>query len=149
ASVGVFIEDSQRRFGLTPLGDCLRSDLPGSQWAMAINNGEGHYRAYGELLHSVRTGQSAFEKLHGIGIFDYLSQNQEQARLFDESMVGVHGRETAAMVDAYDFSGIRVLADIGGGNGSTLIGVLRSNPGLRGILFDLPGVTERARSQIA
>lgn len=52
------------------------------------------------------------------------------------------------MLDAYDFSGIRVLADIGGGNGSVLTAVLKQYPDLRGILFDLPGVAERAKAQI-
>jgi hypothetical protein len=149
ASVGIFAADDRGRFGLTPLADCLRSDVPGSQRAMAITAGEEHYQAWGELLYSVRTGQTAFDKLYGLPIFDYLSKHPEQAKLFDETMVGVHGRETGAMLDAYDFSGIRVLADIGGGNGSLLTGVLGKHPALRGILFDLPGVTGRARSNIA
>lgn len=149
ASIGVFTEDEQHRFALTPLSECLRSNVPGSQWARAICNGEEQYQAYGQLLHSVRTGKPAFEKLYGTGLFDYLSSHAEQARLFDEMMVGVHGRETAAMVEAYDFGGIHVLADIGGGNGSTLIGILHAHPALRGVLFDLPGVAERARANIA
>jgi hypothetical protein len=60
-------------------------------------------------------------------------------------MVGVHGRETAAMLEAYDFSSVRVLADIGGGNGSLLTAVLKRYPAMQGILYDLPSVTERAK----
>src|SRR5258708_1999027 len=149
ASVGVFVEDDRRRFGLTPLAECLRSDVPGSQWAMAVMNGEEHYASWGELLHSVRTGQPAFEKLFGAGVFDFLSRDPEKARIFDEAMVGVHGRETAAMLDSYHFSGVGVLADIGGGNGSLLSAVLKRYPNLRGLLFDLPGVSERARANLA
>jgi O-methyltransferase domain/Dimerisation domain len=149
ASVGVFVEDDRHRFALTPLAECLRSDVPGSQWAMAVMNGEEHYLSWGELLYSVQTGKPAFEKLFGAGVFDFLSRDPEKARIFDEAMVGVHGRETAAMLDAYDFSGVRVLADVGGGNGSLLTGVLKKYPGLRGILFDLPGVAERARANLA
>lgn len=148
ASVGVFAEDGQGRFSLTPLGECLRSDVPGSQRAMAITAGELFYPAWGELLYSVQTGGTAFEKVYGQPVFDYLSQNPAQARLFDETMVGVHGRETVAMLDAYDFTGVRVLADIGGGNGSVLTAVLKQHPALRGILFDLPGVAERARTNV-
>jgi ubiquinone/menaquinone biosynthesis C-methylase UbiE len=148
ASLGVFAEDDRHRFALTPLGECLRGDVPGSQRAMAITSGEEHYRAWGELLYSVRTGQTAFDKLYGLPVFDYLARHPEQAKLFDETMVGVHGRETAAMLEAYDFSGIKVLADIGGGNGSLLTGVLRAYPSMKGILFDLPGVAERARSNL-
>jgi len=110
--------------------------------------GELYYAAFGELLYSVRTGKVAFDKVYGLPIFDYLGQHPEQAGLFDETMVGVHGRETAAMLAAYDFSGIRVLADIGGGNGSVLTTVLQKHPDMRGILFDLPGVAERARAKL-
>jgi hypothetical protein len=63
-------------------------------------------------------------------------------------MIGVHGRETAAMVEAYDFSGIGVVADIGGSKGAVLIALLNKYPQMRGILFDLPGVAERARAEI-
>ena len=121
--------------------------MPGSQRAMAIMMGEEQYRCWGDLLDSVRTGQTAFERLYGQPIFDYLAEHPEQARVFDAAMTGIHGRETAAMLDAYDFSGIGVLADIGGGNGSTLVGILERHPEMRGILFDLPGVAERAGAE--
>jgi O-methyltransferase len=111
-------------------------------------SGEEHYRAWGELLYSVQTGNPSFEKLYGMPVFEFLSKNIEQAKIFDAAMVGVHGRETAAMIDAYDFSGITVLADIGGGNGSLLTGVLKKYPEMRGILYDLPQVSERARANL-
>src|SRR5262249_20251123 len=102
ASVGVFVEDERHRFSLTPLAECLRSDVPGSQQALAIMTGEELYRAWGELLYSVRTGKTAFDKVFGLPFFDFLSKNPDQARTFDAAMVGVHGREAAAMADAYD-----------------------------------------------
>jgi len=146
ASMGAFAEDDQRRFSLTPLAECLRSDVPGSQRSLAIMTGEEHYQAFGQLLYSVQTGKIAFDKLYGMPVFDFLQRHPEQAKVFDEAMVGVHGRETAAMLDAYDFSGIRVLADIGGGNGSVLTTILKKHPDMWGILFDLPGVAERAKA---
>ena len=148
ASMGVFSEDSEARFSLTPLAECLRTDAPGSQRALAIMCGEEHYQAWGELIYSVQTGKTAFEKLYGMPIFDFLSKNLDQAKTFDAAMVGVHGRETSAMTDAYDFSGIGVLADVGGGNGSLLTTVLNKYPVMRGILYDLPGVTERAKANL-
>jgi len=148
ASLGVFAEDSEGRFALTPLAECLRSDLPGSQNALAVMSGEEHYKAWGELLYSVQTGKIAFDKLFGMPCFDFLSQNVEQAKVFDAAMVGVHGRETSAMTDAYDFSDIKVLADIGGGNGSLLMSVMKKHPSMRGMLYDLPGVVDRARPAI-
>jgi O-methyltransferase domain/Dimerisation domain len=144
ASLGIFAEEPGQRFALTPAAEPLRRDVPGSQWAMAVMMGEEHYRVWGELMYSVRTGKIAFDKVYGQPVFEYLSQNPEQAAIFDKAMTGVHGRETSATADAYDFSSFKAIADIGGGNGSTLCGILKRHPGLHGTLFDLPGVIERA-----
>jgi hypothetical protein len=148
ASLGVFAEDAGGRFRLTPAAEPLRRDVPGSQWAMAVMMGEEHYRSWGELLYSVRTGKIAFDKIFGQPVFEFLSEHPEQAALFDQAMVGVHGRETAAMVDAYDFPQFSSLADVGGGNGSTLCGILKRQAKLHGTLFDLPGVIERAAATV-
>ncbi|WP_406701228.1 methyltransferase [Singulisphaera sp. Ch08] len=145
ASVGVFSEDSAGKFQLTPLAETLRSDEPNSQWAMAVMMGEEHYQSWGELLASIRTGETAFDRIYGQPIFDYLSERPEQAAVFDAAMTSIHGRETQAFLDAYDLSGINVLADIGGGNGRNLIGILLRYPQMKGLLFDLPHVIERAR----
>ncbi len=149
ASMGVFVEDDAKRFSLTEVGQCLRSDVEGSQRAMAIMSGEEHYRSWCDLLYSVQTGLPAFDKIYGMPVFDWLSQHPEQAANFDAAMVSVHGRETAAFLKAYDFSGIQTLADVGGGNGSVLIPTLQANPQLRGMLFDLPGVIARATPNFA
>ena len=149
ASVGIFREDEQHRFVLTPNADLLRSDVKNSQRAMAIMSGEEQFVSWSEALYTVRTGKNAFEKVYGAPVFDWLSKHPEQAALFDRAMQSVHGRETAAMLDAYDFSTIRVLADVGGGNGSVLGSVLARHPQLRGMLCDLPGVIERAKSSLA
>ncbi|MBX9655191.1 ArsR family transcriptional regulator [bacterium] len=148
ASMGIFADDGTQTFSLTPMAELLRSDVRGSQHAMALMCGEEHYQAWGELLYSVKTGKMAFDKMFGMPIFEYLSKNIEQAKIFDAAMVGVHGRESAAMVEAYDFAGTGIIADIGGGNGSLLTTILSRFPTIRGILYDLPGVTERAKSNI-
>ncbi len=145
ASVGIFAEDDHHRFHLTPMAECLRSGVPGSVRALAIMRGEWQYESWGQLIHSVRTGRSAFEHIHGVPLFDYLASHPERGKLFDEAMTGVHGRETAAMLDAYDFSGIGVLADVGGGNGEVVSAVLKRYPTMRGVLFDQPAVIERSR----
>ncbi|MBI3839361.1 MAG: methyltransferase [Planctomycetia bacterium] len=149
ASVGLLREDEHRRFAITPTAEPLASDAPNSQRSLAIMMGEEHFACWGELLYSIRTGQSAFEKIFGEPIFNYLSKRPPQAQIFDEAMVGVHGRETGAMLDAYDLSAIGTLADVGGGNGSLLRGALEKYPTMRGMLCDLPGVVDRARPLIA
>jgi ubiquinone/menaquinone biosynthesis C-methylase UbiE len=148
ASVGVFVEEPQANFGLTPAASFLKSDVTGSQRAMALMMGEEHYRAWGELLYSVKTGKPAFDKVFGQPVFEFLSEHPEQAAIFDKAMVGVHGRETSAILDAYDFSALSSVADIGGGNGSNLTGLLQRYPKLHGTLFDLPGVIGRAGKNI-
>jgi hypothetical protein len=144
ASIGIFAED-QGRFTLTPLAECL---LDRSTKAMATIRGDFQYRAWGELLYSIQTGQSAFEKVYGKPIFDFFAENPEPGKLFDQAMTGVHGRETGAMLEAYDFTGINTLADIGGGNGSVITAILQTYPAMKGIIFDLPGVTERTDANL-
>ena len=148
ASVGIFSEDDGQRFSQTPLSGSLRKDVPGSQWAMAVMMGDEHYHAWGDLLGSVRTGQTAFDRLHGKPLFEYLGEHPDQAMVFDAAMTSIHGRETQAVLDAYDLSGVGVLADIGGGNGTNLIGVLGRYPEMNGVLFDLPHVVERAAANL-
>lgn len=149
ASVGIFSEDEAHQFHLTPLAETLLPDVPGSQKAMALMNGEEHYQSWGELLYCVKTGKPGFDKVYGTRPFDFLSSHPEQAKIFDAAMTSIHGRETPAMLAAYDFSGIKVLADVGGGNGSLLIATLKKHATLRGMLYDLPHVIERSRPNFA
>ena len=149
SSTGVFREDEQRRFELTPLSECLRRDVPGSLAELALMRGDWQYQAWGKLLHSVQTGEAAFEHEFGEPIFDHLSHSPEHAAIFDQAMVGVHGRETDAMLAAYDFSTIGLLTDIGGGNGSVLAAVLRRHVGVRGLLFDREDVVARAHTNLS
>ena len=105
ASVGIFAEDGSGRFGMTELSKCL-IDGPGSQRAAALMMGEEHFRCWGALEYSIRTGKTAFDHIFGQPVFDYLSEHPEQAKIFDAAMVGIHGAETQAMLDAYDFAGV-------------------------------------------
>lgn len=149
ASVGVFEELDGGLFGLTPMADVLRSDASGSLRPMALMRGQWQYGAWGELLHCVTTGGSAFEKLFGQPMFDFLSTDPDRGALFDAAMTAIHGRETSLLLDAFDFGSIERVIDIGGGNGSLLAEILRRHPGVKGTLFDLPPVIERAQSNAA
>jgi hypothetical protein len=148
ASVGVFSEGPPRHFSLTPLAEPLQSNVPGSKRALALMSGDEQFRAWSEIAYSIQTGKTAFNKVFGKPIFDYLSEHPDKARIFDAAMVGIHGRESAAILDSYDFSGTGVLADIGGGNGSQITAVLQKHTQMKGILFDLPHVIQRARERI-
>ena len=84
--------------------------------ALALMSGDEQFRAWAEIDYSIQTGRMAFEKVYGKPIFDYLGENPDKARIFDAAMVGIHGRESALILSAYDFRGIDVLADIGPSN---------------------------------
>lgn len=148
ASVGIFAENGQKEFALTPLAEFLRSDVPGSKRALAMMSGDEQFKAWGEIMYSVQTGKTSFDKIYGQPIFEYLSQHPEKGQIFDKAMTGIHGRETGEILEAYDFSGIQTLVDIGGGNGSNLINTLQKYPEMKGILFDLPQVVARAQPHI-
>jgi ubiquinone/menaquinone biosynthesis C-methylase UbiE len=149
AGMGIFAQDPERRFALTPPAETLCRDHPNSLHAFAVMMGEEHYHVWGDLYFTVETGQTAFDRIYGMPIFEYLSENPEKGRIFDAAMTGIHGRETQPLLHAYDFSGAAVIADIGGGNGSVLIALLKRYPEARGILFDLPPVIERSRKNLA
>jgi hypothetical protein len=148
AGVGVFAQQADGRFGLNPTGELLREHVADSMWAIVVMRGEEQEQCWGDLLETLRTGEPAFERLFGQPIFDYLAERPEQARIFDTAMTGFSGRETRAILDAYDLSGVGTLADIGGGAGTKLADILRRYPAMRGLLFDLPHVVERARPML-
>jgi hypothetical protein len=148
ASVGIFTEGDSGQFSLTPMAEPLRSDVAGSKRALALMMGDEQFRAWAEIDYSIRTGKIAFDKAFGKPVFDYLGEHPDKARIFDAAMVGIHGRESNAILNAYDFSGIGVIADIGGGNGSQITEILKKHSRVKGILFDLPHVIERAKERI-
>ena len=145
AGVGIFRE-ADGRYDLTPLAEYLRSDAHGSVRPWAMFCGRPYvWSAWGNLLHSARTGEPAFQAVHGTTAWDYRTRHTEEGAIFDAAMVGVSGMVADAVVRSYDFSGIGVLADVGGGHGQLLATILAAHPGMRGILFDQPQVASGAR----
>ncbi len=149
ASLDIFLEDSTGRFSLTSLSELLRSGVPGSWRPFALAYGEPWWwSAWGGLLHSVQTGETAFDHVQGKSLFEFLAQNAEAARIFNANMTAMTSGEAGAVVAAYDFSRTRVLVDVGGGQGALVTAVLQSYPQVRAIVFDLPSVVEEARSRL-
>jgi hypothetical protein len=147
ASMGVFAERSDGTFESTALADRLRSDTPDSQRAFALSYGEPWWwNAFGELLHSVKTGDTAFSRVHGMTFFEYLGRQPDAARIFNTNMTAATVGLAEALVTAYDFSQVKVLVDVGGGHGALAGAVLRQNPLMRAVIFDQPAVLEGAAS---
>jgi SAM-dependent methyltransferase len=145
ASLDVFAEVAPRTFGLTPLGETLRSDAPDSVRNFAITEtAPGHWLPWGRLLESVRTGRAMTYETLGMGLFEWYAQNPDEAGYFNAAMGNLSALAAGELVRVYDFSTVRTVADIGGAHGVLLAAVLRANPAVRGILFDLPHVIETA-----
>ena len=142
AAQGVFKQDSSDRFGLTPISELLRTDNPNTFRYAAIYNGEEYYRAAGELLYTVKTGEVAFNHIYGKGHFDYLGENPEAAKIFNDYMAGSH-THFGNPFESYDFKGRNLIVDVGGGQGHVIAPILKSSPSIRGIVYDLPqGITD-------
>ena len=146
ASGGILIEDEPGRFRLTTLGETLRTDVPGSVRSAVIWVGEPmHYATCGDLAQTLVTGEPAFERRFGRPYFEHLAADPEAARVWDEGMACFSAMEDAPIAHAYRFpTGARVI-DIGGGQGGFLAQALKTDPTLRGVLFDLPAVVENPR----
>lgn len=149
AHIEVVRQESDGRFSLAPLGEPLRSDVPGSLYRMARLWGTDLFKlTWMRLPHSVRTGQSAQEHLFGLRQFDYLATQPDVAEMFNEGMFAGTLAVGAAVVDAYDFSSVKEIMDVGGGSGALATTVLRAHPKMRGIVFDLPFCQQGAEEHI-
>jgi predicted O-methyltransferase YrrM len=150
ATVGVFVEHPDRTFSLTPVGECLRSDAPTSLASMAKFFGEGwHSAAWADLLTSVRTGESAFARVHGEPAFAWVAKHPRESQVFNEAMTSISTMSAFGVASTYDLSTAKTIVDIGGGHGFFLSTLLLANPNARGVLFDLPHIVEGARQPLA
>jgi ubiquinone/menaquinone biosynthesis C-methylase UbiE len=149
ASVGVFAENREGNFELTPLANYLQTGVPGSVRELTIMLGEDwKWQSWGELLYSVKTGKPAFEHVFGMGLFTYLAQNTEAGELFNQAMGNFTAQQASAVVNAYDFSQFARVVDVAGGNGTLLLAILKANPQPSGVLFDQPAVIKDALKHI-
>jgi hypothetical protein len=149
SSVGVFTEAGPGRFALTPLGEGLRSTVPGSMrsWLRMVGL-KVWFHTYAEALHSLRTGEPAFARSVGMEFFDYLATHPQEGEIFNAAMSDFGRGVAAAVVQEYDFSGVDKAVDVGGGNGSLISAILQANPPMTGILFDQSHVAEGAHKSI-
>jgi hypothetical protein len=153
AALGILAEQGDglaRTFTLTELGALLRRDAPGSLagWAAFLSR-PYHWAAWGDLGHSVRTGEPAFEAQHGEDVWSWRGKDTAESRIFDQAMSAIAGSVSLLLAGAYDFGRFGSLADVGGGDGTLLATVLPRHPGLRGVLVDLPHVVAAAPARLA
>jgi O-methyltransferase domain/Dimerisation domain len=147
ASVGVFSEDNEKRFSLTPLAEPLLSDAQGSLRAFAeMITTDWQFETWAQLPYSVQSGEPAFNKIHGMSSFDYFWTNQKAGKVFNDAMTSNSAFASAAVVESYDFSAFSKLVDAGGGHGLLLASILKKYPQLKGVLFDVAEVAREANT---
>ena len=145
ASFGILTMRDDDTFALTELGATLKRDAPGSARSTVLTMaGPAVSNAFNEFEYSLQTGKPAVEKVFQMGFFDYLAQHPDEAAMFSESMVGIHGAEPPAVAAAYDFSSVGTIVDVGGATGNMLAHILTRHPQPKGVLFDRPHVVSEA-----
>jgi hypothetical protein len=149
-SFDVFTEIQPDSFAQTLLSECLRTGVPGSlrSWLRMIGL-KNRQQMHGEALHSIKTGEPVFERVAGMEFFDHLAAHPDEGEIFNQAMNDMGQGVAAAVVGAYDFSGIGKIIDVGGGHGTLIAAILQKYPEMTGILFDSPHVAERSRESIA
>ena len=148
SGVGVFNENNLHQFELTPLGATLQSDVPGSMKAMAIAQLGDHYNAWGNLVYSIKTGNTAFDNVEGMSVWKYYETHPEEGINFMKAMTGLTSAAIMNVLPAYDFSSFKTIVDIGGGNGALLMAVLDAAPKAKGIVFDEEYVVDETEKEI-
>ena len=155
ASIGIFAETkgggveehtNQRRFELTPMASLILSETKDSVRNFALLFGlESFKKAIDDVLYSIETGESSFKHANGLDMYEYMQQNQKDAQIFNGAMTSLTSSYVSSISSMYDFSRFNTIIDIGGGQGTLLSTILKDNPKLQGILFDLPHAIESAR----
>ena len=145
ASMGVFTETQSRMFGNTPLSEVLRADIPDSMRNSMLFMGDPwHYNVWGNMLHCAQTGGTAWKETYGEEVFEWIAKHPEASEIFNGCMSELSAGAAPAIVAAYDFSDIDKLVDIAGGHGFLLSQILKANPRMKGILFDMQHVIDGA-----
>jgi len=147
ASVGVLSEGPDGKFSETPMSAVLRSNANPRLRGFAIMHGtEWHARGWAKLDYCVKTGKQAIEEVYGVPIFQFFEQRPEESQLFNQAMSDLSMLDSPAVAEAYSFSGIHSLVDVGGGHGLLLATILARNLHLKGTLYEVPHVVEGARN---
>lgn len=150
AMFGVMKECGAREFELTAIGAGLRTDAPRSLAPIVrLQCRSSHWQAWGNLIHALGNGQTAFEYVHGKDVWTYRAQHREEGDAFDNAMAAFAHQIADAFLKVCDVGRARHIVDVGGGDGTFLARILEANPHMQGTIFDRPHVIERACTFVA
>jgi hypothetical protein len=149
-ALDVFSESDNGTFSLNPAAEMLRSDVAGSyRAAVLFRVGDVRWRCWSDLLGAVRAGGGGAERMLGMELFAFYASHPEESEIHDQAMRGITASQVASVLEAMDFAQAGLVIDVGGGSGELLAGILAANPGLRGVLFDLPHVVAQSSRVLA
>ena len=147
---GLVTMDRHGRFALTRLGAQLRADAEHSfqDWAVYMGS-KAPSDAWASLAESIRTGESAFPRVHGMSVWTWFEQHPDEERAFAGGMRRLTEELAPMIVGGYDWPRDAVICDVAGGVGTLLAAILRARPDLRGVLVDGRGVLAEAERWLA
>jgi 2,7-dihydroxy-5-methyl-1-naphthoate 7-O-methyltransferase len=150
-TAGVLTRADGGAFGLTAVGDQLRDDHPdGVRPWLDLEGAIGRADlCFVQMLHTIRTGEPAYPLQFGRPFWDDLAGDPALAASFDALMGGRLGADAPHIAAAYPWAALGHVVDVGGGNGTLLIAILRAHGGLRGTVVDLAGPVAAAERAIA
>jgi O-methyltransferase domain len=145
AAGGVFALREDGRFENNRLSGALRSDARASMRAFLEYVGSApNVAAWGDIDRTIATGKNAFERVHGMTVWEWFARHREEGRTFAEAMAGITEIDAPAVAAGYPFGGLERLCDVAGGRGTLLAEILRRHPRLRGVLVEAPEVIAEA-----
>jgi SAM-dependent methyltransferase len=148
STMGVFAHLGDGKFANTPLSHRLREDHPESMRHYVILAAGLYTDTFGNVLHTVRTGESAFRARHGTYIYGYLEKHPEDADVYDNAMEDLTRPVASELARTYDFSRLRSVLDLGGGRGALLKGLLLAHPHLTGVVGERADTCRRALAEL-
>ncbi|HEU5125841.1 MAG TPA: methyltransferase [Verrucomicrobiae bacterium] len=148
AAFGICTEDNEGHFQLTEMGNRLRSDSAGPEYSLALLNGEEYAPAWNHLLHSIQTGETAFDHAFNQTVWEHRESAPGMNDAFNQWLQRGAGDAGRFLFEAYDFSPFKKIADLGGGNGSLLAALLKKHSSANGILFDQVHVLQVAEKNL-
>lgn len=136
----IFTQDSENIYHTTDFSRTMCADHPQTIKPFLLHDDETRWHAFGHLGYSIKTGKASFDNLYGKSYFDYLEDKPTLSKRFDDAMTIISQQEDAAIAQKITFNG--TVADVGGGKGQLISNILKTNPTVQGIVFDLPQVIE-------
>ena len=147
ADIGVLERDPSGKFANSEISDLLREDMEGSLRNYVLFRTDGSRLApWMELPSVLKSGQPAFESVHGTTSTDYRKQHPEFGVVFNKMMREVYQGDGERIARGFDFGRFASILDVGGGLGHVLAQVLTAHAAISGGLYDLPLVADGAEA---